>query len=1018
VLTANNERELKLKTDNRDKMKSKGAVKLFAIALSLVCIFQLSFTWITNKVEKEAKEFANGDPIKERAYLDSVARVPVYDLYFANYTYLQCKERELNLGLDLRGGMNVTMEVSIGDLIRSLSNNNPDPTFNKAIEMTNEKIKTIHKDYVTLFGESMRELDPNAQLAALFANQSNKDKIKVNSSNSDVLTYIKAEAEQAVDRSFQILRSRIDKFGVTQPNIQKLEGSGRILIELPGVDNPARVRKLLQGTAKLEFWETYDNPEAFKHLSSANEMLKKLMANEGTKVDTTAVDTAAASAKSALAGLGTANTATVADSSNKDSAAAKQEKSVEEFTKENPLFVLLRPYADDQNMLIPRGSMCGTAMVKDTGKINEYLNRPEVKAAMPSNIHFAWAYKGFGDNGEGVILHALKSSKDGGPGLEGDKVVDARRDIRQNTGETEVSMSMNAEGARIWRTLTKNNAGHSIAIVLDGVVYSAPNVTGEIPNGNSSISGGFTAEEAGDLANILKAGKLPAPTKITSESVVGPTLGAEAIQAGLVSMVIALLTVFLFMALYYNRSGWVADVVLFINVFFVMGVLASIGAVLTLPGIAGIVLTIGLAVDANILIFERVREELAHGKSVSQSVTEGFKHAMPSILDSNATLLLLGIILYAFGTGPIQGFATTLVIGILSSLFSAVLISRVIFEWMLGRKQEITFDTKYTRNAFKNLHFDFVGRRMRYYIISAVVIVIGTIFYFKNGGFNLGVDFKGGRTYVVRFENPMNTEDVKLTLEKSFDKAQTVVQTLGGPDQLKITTSYHIENTDDNADKEVETTLNNGLSSLGTKYEIVQQQKVGPTVATDIVYGAYGAIGFSCLLMFIYIVIRFKKWQYGLGAVVALFHDVLVVLSFYTIFDNVLPFSLEIGQDFIAAILTVMGYTMTETVIVFDRIRERLSERGQVDVAGEERNKLINFALNSTLSRTILTSLSVFFVLVVIFIFGGESIRGFIFALLVGRIIGTYSSLCISTPIVVDFDKKEKKPQGATTVAV
>jgi SecD/SecF fusion protein len=990
-------------------MKSKGAVKLFAIALTLVCIFQLSFTWITNKVENEAKEFANGDPIKEREYLDSVARLPVYNLGVTQFTYLQCKERELNLGLDLQGGMNVTMEVSIGDLIRSLSNNNPDPTFNKAIELTNEKIKTSRKDYATLFGETMVELNPSVQLAPIFANQSNKDKIKISSTNSEVISYIKGESELAVDRSFQILRSRIDKFGVTQPNIQKLEGTGRILIELPGVDNPTRVRKLLQGTAKLEFWETFDNPEAFKYLSDANDILKKALANTKATDSTVSADTL--NTQSALAGLGKTETATT-DTAAKDTSA---QKSVEQFTKENPLFVLLRPYADEQNMLIAKGSMCGTAQVKDTSEINAYLNMPEVKAVLPSNIRFLWAYKGFGDNGEGVILHALKTSKEGKAALEGDKIVDARRDVAQN-GQTEVSMTMNAEGGKAWARLTKANVGKSIAIVLDGVVYSAPNVQNEITGGRSSISGGFTPEEAGDLANILKAGKLPAPAHITSESVIGPTLGAEAISAGLISMVVAILTVFAFMAFYYNKAGLVADVVLFVNVFFVMGILASIGAVLTLPGIAGIVLTIGLAVDANILIFERVREELAHGKSISQSVSEGYKHAMPSIIDSNVTLLLLGVILYAFGTGPIQGFATTLIIGILSSLFAAVLISRVIFEWMLGRKKEITFDTNLTRNAFKNLHFDFVGRRKVYYMISTAVIIIGTIFYFKNGGFNLGVDFKGGRTYVVRFDNEMNTEDVKIALEHVFEGSQTVVQTLGNASQLKITTSYHIENTDENADKEVETTLAKGLESVGTKYEIVQQQKVGPTVATDIVYGAYGAILFSCLLMFVYIIVRFKKWQYGMGAVVALFHDVLVVLSFYTIFDNVLPFSLEIGQDFIAAILTVMGYTMTETVIVFDRIRERMNEKGHVDVAGEERNKLINFALNSTLSRTILTSLSVFFVLVVIFIFGGESIRGFIFALLVGRIIGTYSSLCISTPIVVDLERNDSKAIAAAAV--
>ncbi len=984
-------------------MKSKGAVKLFAIALTLVCIFQLSFTWVTNKVEQEAKEFANGDPVVERAYLDSIARLPVYNLGIAEYTYLQCKERELNLGLDLQGGMNVTMEVSIGDLIRSLSNNNADPTFNKAIEVTNEKIKKSRKDYVTLFGETMTELNPNVNLASIFANQSNKDKIKISSTNNEVISYIKEEAELAVDRSFQILRSRIDKFGVTQPNIQKLEGSGRILIELPGVDNPARVRKLLQGTAKLEFWETFDNPEAYKHLSTANDVLRKVLANEKVTVDTTATDTDTATATSALAGLSNSSATATTDSTAKDTSA---EKTIEQFSKENPLFVLLRPYADEQNMLVAKGSMCGTALIKDTAKINSYLNTPEVKAVLPGNIRFLWAYKGFGTNGEGAVLHALKTSKEGKPALEGDKIVDARRDISQ-TGQVEVSMSMNTQGAREWKNLTKANIGRSVAIVLDNVVYSSPTVQNEIPNGRSSISGSFTSEEAGDLANILKAGKLPAPAKITSESVVGPTLGQEAINAGLLSMIIAILTVFVFMAFYYNKSGLVADLVLFINIFFVMGILTSIGAVLTLPGIAGIVLTIGLAVDANILIFERVREELAHGKSVSQSIAEGFKHAMPSIIDSNVTLLLLGTILYVFGTGPIQGFATTLIIGILSSLFAAVLISRVIFEWMLSTKKTITFDTKYTRNAFKNIHIDFVGRRKIYYMISTAVIIIGTIFYFKNGGFNLGVDFKGGRTYIVRFDNAMNTEEVKISLEKVFVNSQTMVQTLGNANQLKITTSYHIDNTDENADREVETTLATGLESLGSKYEIVQQQKVGPTVATDIVYGAYGAILFSCLLMFVYIIVRFKKWQYGLGAVVALFHDVLIVLSFYTIFDNVLPFSLEIGQDFIAAILTVMGYTMTETVIVFDRIRERMSERGQVDTAGEERNKLINFALNSTLSRTILTSLSVFFVLVVIFIFGGESIRGFIFALLVGRVIGTYSSLCISTPIVVDFDKKE-----------
>jgi SecD/SecF fusion protein len=545
---------------------------------------------------------------------------------------------------------------------------------------------------------------------------------------------------------------------------------------------------------------------------------------------------------------------------------------------------------------------------------------------------------------------------------------------------------------------------------MDNMVFSAPRVNGAISGGQSQITGNFTDSEADALAAILSAGKLPAPAHIVEESIVGPTLGQESIDSGLMSFGIALLVILIFMAAYYNKSGMVANIALIANMFFIMGILTSLGAVLTLPGIAGIVLTIGLAVDANILIFERIREELALGKSSSQAIKEGFKHAMSSIIDSNVTLAILAVILYVFGSGPVQGFATTLFIGICTSLFSAILITRVIFEWMLERKMEIPFDTAATRNAFKNISFDFVGRRKLYYAISSAIIVLGTVFYFKNGGLNLGVDFKGGRTYQVQFEKELNTEEVKKSLGALFEGAPEV-KTIGGTSsKLKITTTYRVSDNNPNADKEVEELLLKGLAPFGaTEKSIVSQQKVGPTIATDIVYGAYGAILFSCLMMFLYIVVRFRKWQYGLGSVVALFHDVLIVLSCYTIFHGLFPslLNLEIGQDFIAAILTVMGYTMTETVVVFDRIREKLADSGKTDVFGEERNKLINFALNSTLSRTILTSLTVFFVLLVIFIFGGDSIRGFIFALLIGRIIGTYSSLCISTPIVVDLDKKK-----------
>jgi SecD/SecF fusion protein len=606
-------------------------------------------------------------------------------------------------------------------------------------------------------------------------------------------------------------------------------------------------------------------------------------------------------------------------------------------------------------------------------------------------------------------LFAIKQTDSKGKAaLSGDIITDARKDYDQRQGGVPlISMSMNNEAAQKWKVITGSNKGKCVAVVMDNMVYSAPRVNSEISGGQSQITGNFTDTEADALAAILSAGKLPAPAHIVEESIVGPTLGQESIDSGLMSFVIALLVILVFMGMYYNKSGLVANIALIANMFFIMGILTSLGAVLTLPGIAGIVLTIGLAVDANILIFERVREELAQGRNTSQAIKEGFRHAMSSIIDSNVTLAILAVILYIFGSGPVQGFATTLFIGICTSLFSAILITRVIFEWMLERKMEIPFDNAMTRNAFKNINIDFVGKRKIYYIVSSLVIVLGVVFYFKNGGLNLGVDFKGGRTYQVQFSKDMNTEDIKNALAPVFPDAALEVKSIGAgsSNKAKITTTYRVSDNNATADQEVDDLLNKGLGTLNTSYTIPSQQKVGPTIATDIVYGAYGAILFSCLMMFLYIVVRFRKWQYGLGSVVALFHDVLIVLSCYTICDGLLP--LEIGQDFIAAILTVMGYTMTETVVVFDRIRERLRESGKADVYGEERNKLINYALNSTLSRTILTSLTVFFVLVVIFIFGGESIRGFIFALLIGRVIGTYSSMCISTPIVVDFERKE-----------
>ncbi|HWY09732.1 MAG TPA: protein translocase subunit SecDF [Bacteroidia bacterium] len=1054
-------------------MQNKGAIKIFAILLGLACIFYLSFTWVTRSVEADAlayaegivtspknvaaaKEFAKGNTTKELSYiddlktkltdryLDSVKMLPVYSLGFTAYTYEECKKREINLGLDLRGGMNVTLEVSVIDIIKSLSNNSADLAFNQALEETQKNFGIENNDdFITLFSKKYKKIAPNGKLAPIFQTIENKGKLAYNATNDEVIKYITLKVDESISNAEKTFRSRIDRFGVAQPNIQKLGTGGRILVELPGVKDKERVRELLQGTANLEFWETYENQEVAQYFEAANGKLRAMLspetlAKDSTKTDSTKV-VGAPTPVNDITKVGKPDSLKkdsenkVADSLKKMAANTPsvnpQDTAVKNFLKRYPLFSQLAPikpslYSDGKQQFFTPGPVVGLAYSKeDTAKANEYLRNEKVRSAFPSKMKFMWSSKTKENKNQagevvGVFfeLYAIKTTdRNGKAALFGDIITDARKDYDQKSGaHPYISMSMNSEAALKWKNLTKanmpqgNKQGRCIAVVMDNMVYSSPRVQSEIAGGQSQITGDFTNEEADALVAILSAGKLPAPARIVEESVVGPTLGQEAIDSGLVSFAIALLVILVFMALYYNKSGLVANIALVANMFFIMGVLTSLGAVLTLPGIAGIVLTIGLAVDANILIFERVREELALGKSTAQSIKEGFKHAMSSIIDSNVTLAILAVILMVFGTGPVQGFATTLLIGIGASLFSAILITRVIFDWMLDRKMEIPFDNNFTRNAFKNVHIDFVAKRKIYYALSSLVIITGVVFYMKNGGFKLGVDFKGGRTYQVRFEKDMKVDDVGKCLAKAFNGAPQV-KTLGSANQVKITTTFRVSDNAATADKEVEDALNTSLKTLNTKYEIVQQQKVGPTIATDILYGAYGAILFSCLVMFLYIVVRFKKWQYGLGSVVALFHDVLIVLSFYTIFDGILPFDLEIGQDFIAAILTVMGYTMTETVVVFDRIRERLADSGgKGDQPGEERNKLINFALNSTLSRTILTSLTVFFVLLVIFIWGGESIRGFIFALLIGRVIGTYSSLCISTPIVVDFDKKGK----------
>lgn len=1025
-------------------MQNKGAIRLFAILLALACAYYLMFTWVSYGIQEDAEVYADNyvstpdviEASKQGAastsqqtayldsartartnfYLDSIKKLPVIDIFITEYTYDDVKKRQLNLGLDLKGGMNVTLEVSVAEIIRGLSNNSNDPTFNQALVKAVERQKKDPKDFVTLFGEEFKKINPNAKLSINFQTIELKGKVDFNTSDEDVLKFLRERVKDAIETSENTLRSRIDKFGVTQPNIQLLPASGRILIELPGVTDKKRVRKLLQGTANLEFWETHSNKDIYPLLEQANIRLKEILSPvaDTIKKDSALADSKATkvaekdSAKTELSSL-SAQLGTAIDTSKKGG--DTRADTLAKLRKDNPLFTLMRA-ATRQNeqgqSILSEGPVVGYAAIGDTAKLNEYFNNPKIRAIFKPYTKFLWDFKPVDKEETTMQLFAIDgASNRGKAALSGDIITDARTYTDQSQGGfSSIEMIMTADAGITWKHLTRDNKDKAIAIVLDNSVYSAPTVQGEIPNGTSSITGQFSPQEAGDLVNILKAGKLPAPAHIVEENVVGPTLGAEAVSKGLFSTLIALVLVLLFMGFYYNKAGWVADFAMIVNNFFVIGILASFGAVLTLPGIAGIVLTIAMSVDANILIFERVREELAIGKSTAVAIKEGYHNAMSSVIDSHVTTLLLGIILYVFGTGPLQGFATTLIIGIISSLFCAIFITRLVFDRWLKNNKEIPFANKFTENAFKKINIKFVEKRKLYYIFSGLIIAAGIFAYIQKGGFSLGVDFKGGRSYVVRLDETRPTEVVRAALTKSFGEAPEV-KTYGESTQQRITTTYLIEDASEDAEAKVEAKLNEGLNTLGIKYQVMSSQKVGETVSRDIKTKAVWAILLSCLVMFVFIFIRFKKWTYGLGAVVALFHDVLIVLSVYIIFDGILPFSLEITQDFIAAILTVMSYSMTDTVVVFDRIREYLTERNKSELDKAEKVKVINYALNSTLSRTINTSLTIFFVLLAIFIFGGETIRGFSFALLIGIVIGTYSSICIATPIVVDFEKEK-----------
>lgn len=1002
-------------------MQNKGLIWVFITLLSLACLYQLSFTWFAAQVEEDAREFAGGDIQLMDTYLDSMESEPVYPLL--DYTYGDCKKYELNLGLDLKGGMNVTLEVSVEDVVRALSGNNQDPAFLDAMSMAKANMKNSQEDFVTLFAQAYNSKYPNGRLTSVFYNLENKDKISRGATNEEVVEFIQEETDAAFDRSFEVIRTRVNLFGVAQPNIQKLEGSDRILVELPGVKNKERVRQLLQGTAKLEFWETYENQEIYPLLETANDKLKNILGYvEESEGDSLSSDTAEVGSELATKEVIQAeDTVKAAEEQDEilldepslleepldtDSAGLAAEDGIgqdENFAKENPLFYVLRPaiFQDEEGKYrAGEGPVIGYVAIKDTGKVNQYLAMPEIKSVFPAKAKLLWAAKPYDEEGRYLQLVAIKvNDRDGRAPLEGDVIVDAYQSFGQFGGKPEITMKMNAFGAKKWKSLTRENKDKSIAIVLDNYVYSFPTVQNEISGGISVITGQFEIEEAKLIANILKAGKLPAPAQIVEEAVVGPSLGQEAISSGLTSFIIALFIVLLYMIFYYSKAGLASNVALLANLFFLIGVLASTNIALTLPGIAGIVLTIGMSVDANVLIYERIREELRAGKGIRLAVTDGYARAYSSIIDANVTTILTGIILWVFGTGPIEGFAKVLVIGILTSLFSAIFITRLIFTSMLDRNMQLKFDTKLTRNAFQDLAIGFMNKRKIFYVFSALIIIAGLV-SLSVRGLNYGVDFQGGRSYLVRFETQISESDVRRALKDKFE-SEPEVKRFGEGNQLKVTTDYKINSEDPNADAVVEGALNSGLESINTDYQIMSSTKVGPTIADDIKTAAWWSISFSMLIIFLYILLRFRKWQFGLGAIAAVIHDVLVVLGIFSLLHGFLPFSLEIDQAFIAAILTVVGYSINDTVVVFDRIREFLGLHKK-----QEFNDVVNQALNSTLSRTINTSLSTFFVLLMIFIFGGEVIRGFAFALLVGISVGTYSSLCVATPIVVDLTRK------------
>ncbi len=983
-------------------MRNKGLIITLTVIVSALCAYFLFFTYVSRGVQDKAVAYAtrNGqlNEPKRQHYLDSVWRAPV----FGPFTYREVRQSELGLGLDLKGGMHVTLEVSPVEIVRAMSGNSKDPAFTTALAQAQEAQKiNSSTPFTTLFLQAYQKLAPSKPLATIFANTTNKSRgIDINSSNEKVIGAIDKEVEEAIDRSFNILRTRVDKFGVNQPTIQRVKGTGRLQIELPGVDNPDRVRKLLQGQAKLEFWEVWSQQEVGPYLVQLDQAL-------ATKEKADAAAKAPASVASAMP-------ATTAKGDTTSLAA--------QLAKKNPTGKAKTDSAAAANQkggplarLFTMPGRLGVAL-RDTSRMNALLRTPEAKAVLPPNLALMWSVKPtVVDKQEYLELNPIRKTRDGQAPVAGEVVADARQDYDQG-GRPEVSMSMNPSGAKKWQKMTAANIGRQVGIVLDDYVYSDPVVQGEIAGGNTSISGNFSIEEAQDLANVLKAGKLPAPTRIVEEAVVGPSLGKEAISQGLYSSLAGLLIIMAFMALYYGRAGLVADVALLFNMFLILGVLAQFGTALTLPGIAGLILVIASSVDANVLIFERIREELNHGHSLTDAINAGYSRAFSAIFDSNVTTMLIAVILGFFGTGPVQNFAITLGIGVLTSFLSAVYVSRLIIEWLVKGKEisKISFSTFISRNLFQNLNFDIVGKRKIAYIFSSSVIIIGFVLMYLQGGPNLGVDFTGGRAYVVDFNKTMVASNVADQLRPAFKGSGLEVKQYGAPNRLRVTTSYLATDESAAADNSVLAALNQGLGKFQADAPAIKStSKVGATIADDIKRTSVLSLGLTLLGIFVYVLFRFEKWQYSMAAVIALFHDALLVIASYPI-ARAFGINYEMDQIFVAAVLSIIGFSMNDTVVIYDRVREYLRENPKLTFA-----QVVNPALNSTFSRTMITFTTVFLVVLVLYIFGGETLRSFSFAMIIGVIFGTYSSLFIATPIILDtYGRQEERERLAAGEAV